>query len=77
MRSFEGRKNTIEVDESCYCKDGEDAPFEAARLPEHRCVAEGAKPEQIDPVGECGAAEEDDDGNDGENEEKCAAARTG
>ena len=77
MRSFERRKYTVEKEESGHRKGGEDAPLEAARLPEHGSVAEGAKPEQIDPVGERCAAAEDDDGDDGQNEEKSATARAG
>jgi hypothetical protein len=67
MGPFEDGKDNIEEEECDYRKGGEDAPFKAASLPKYRGIAEGAKPEQVDPVGEGGASAEDDCGKGAEN----------
>jgi hypothetical protein len=54
-------------------KAREDAPFEPARLPEDLAVAERLKPQQVNPVGERGAAAEHDDGDDGDENQQSAA----
>jgi hypothetical protein len=72
---LQDRKDAEEKEKRGQCKGGEDSPFKAEGLPENRGVAEGAKPEQIDPVRECGAAAENDQGNGGQNKENSAPAR--
>jgi len=41
-------------------------------FPEDLTVAEGAEPEQIDPVGKCGASGKENDCGDGEEDEEDA-----
>src|SRR5580692_5429445 len=75
MGPFERREHAEEVEKRDHRKGGKDAPLNAARLQEDLRVAEGAKPEQVDPIRDGRAASEDDDGKSGEDEEKYAAAR--
>ncbi len=75
--ALEQRKCAIEHQE-CGCgKTEEDAPGNALRLPEDLTVAERAEPEQVNPVGEGGAARKENEGGDGEQNEDNAAAWPG
>ena len=49
-------------------EDGERSPFEAKGLPEDCCEAERAEPEQVNPIGDGGAAADEDQNDDGEEE---------
>jgi len=77
VRPPERGEDAKEKEKRDHCESSEDAPFEAARLPEHGRVAERPEPEQVNPVGQRRAASEDDDGENGEDEEQNAAARPG
>ena len=64
MRVLESGKYPKQNQECERKKAREDAPLQAPRLPENLAITERPEPQQVNPVGEHGAAAENDHGND-------------
>jgi hypothetical protein len=69
------REKYSQQQKKCQCKKArEDAPLQAARLPENFPIAERPEPQQVNPEGNRAPAAENDNGNDGDKEKQSAAA---
>src|SRR6266403_1092707 len=74
MRSLQSQKRSVQ-DKKCGCrKSREDSPLEAEGFPKHVPVAQGLEPEHIHVIRQRGPTAEENAGNDGDDQEKEAAA---
>src|SRR5882724_6848768 len=70
MRSLQSQKRS-EQNKKCGCRKGsKDSPLKAQRFPQYVSVAEGPEPEHVHVIRKRGPTAENDNGEDGENEEK-------
>src|SRR6266851_2107236 len=74
MRSLQSQERSKKNEKRSYRKSSKDSPLKAQRFPQYVSVAERPEPQHVDVIRQRGPTAEKENGKDGENEEKEAAA---